>query len=226
MFLTTIDWVLQLEYLLRLVLAAVLGGLIGIEREMRMKEAGVRTHLIVCLTASLMMVVSKYGFFDLLGTGGISLDPSRVAAGIVTGVGFLGAGIIFSRGHTISGLTTSAGIWATVGVGMALGAGMYIVGVAAALFILLIQAVLHRDLTILRGQALRSVRIVVEDTPAALPTLFQTLTSLGVDVSDAHLRRRSIGLEVRLVSRMPPGVTPSALFSPLLDSPLVRDVKW
>ena len=80
----------ELEYLLRIVLAAVCGGAIGFERERRSKSAGIRTHIIVALSAALMMVVSKYGFFDVIGLGGISLDASRVAAGVVTAIGFLG----------------------------------------------------------------------------------------------------------------------------------------
>ena len=86
----------ELEYLLRIVLAAVCGGAIGFERERRSKSAGIRTHIIVALSAALMMVVSKYGFFDVIGLGGISLDASRVAAGVVTAIGFLGVGVIFT----------------------------------------------------------------------------------------------------------------------------------
>ncbi|MEG0457253.1 MAG: MgtC/SapB family protein, partial [Oscillospiraceae bacterium] len=124
------------EYLLRLIVAAICGAAIGYERKSRLKEAGLRTHLIVSLASALMMLVSKYGFFDLIeqaakfGTE-IKLDPSRVAAGIVTGIGFVGAGTIFIRKNIVSGLTTAAGIWATVGVGMAVGAGMYFIGIGA-----------------------------------------------------------------------------------------------
>ena len=89
-----------LEYLLRIVLAAVCGGAIGFERERRSKSAGIRTHIIVALSAALMMVVSKYGFFDVIGLGGISLDASRVAAGVVTAIGFLGVGVIFTHGRS------------------------------------------------------------------------------------------------------------------------------
>lgn len=98
----------ELEYLLRIVLAAVCGGAIGFERERRSKSAGIRTHIIVALSAALMMVVSKYGFFDVIGLGGISLDASRVAAGVVTAIGFLGVGVIFTHGRTVSGVTTAA----------------------------------------------------------------------------------------------------------------------
>lgn len=104
----------QMEFLVRILLAGICGGIIGYERKSRNKEAGIRTHLIVASGAALIMIVSKYGFTDILGDKGIALDPSRIAAQIVTGVGFLGAGMIFMRKNTISGLTTAAGIWAKV----------------------------------------------------------------------------------------------------------------
>ena len=135
----------ELEYLLRIVLAAVCGGAIGFERERRSKSAGIRTHIIVALSAALMMVVSKYGFFDVIGLGGISLDASRVAAGVVTAIGFLGVGVIFTHGRTVSGVTTAAGLWATVGVGIAVGAGLYVTGGVATVLIVLFQVILHRS---------------------------------------------------------------------------------
>lgn len=125
----------ELEFFFRILIAGICGGLIGYERNNRLKEAGIRTHLIVALAAALIMVVSKYGFSDVTTLKGVALDPSRIAAQIVTGVGFLGAGMIFVRNQTISGLTTAAGVWATAGIGMTIGAGLYFLGVAATLLI-------------------------------------------------------------------------------------------
>ena len=105
----------ELWILVDLALAAVLGFLIGFERKIRYKEAGVRTHTIVCIGSALMMAVSKYAF------GGQTADAARVAAQIVSGVGFLGAGMIVYRQHNVHGLTTAAGVWATAGIGMACG---------------------------------------------------------------------------------------------------------
>ena len=126
----------SLFMLLDILLSAFLGFLIGLERKMKMKEAGIRTHTIVCVGAALMMVVSKYGF-------GPEADSARIAAQIVTGIGFLGAGIIVYRQHEVKGLTTAAGIWATAGVGMACGASMYIIA-AGATFILISAQFLFR----------------------------------------------------------------------------------
>ena len=114
----------SLTLILRLALSGLLGGLIGAEREYRAKVAGVRTHILVAVGAALMMVVSRYGFD---GQG----DPSRVAAQIVSGIGFIGAGAIIVQRHAVHGLTTAAGIWVAAGIGMAVAAGLYAVAVAA-----------------------------------------------------------------------------------------------
>ena len=112
----------QAEYILRIILAGICGMIIGLERKNRSKEAGIRTHFVVACGAALMMVVSKYAFFDIICKGiyegvEVRLDPSRIASTIASGIGFLGAGMIFVHKNTITGLTTAAGIWATSGVG-------------------------------------------------------------------------------------------------------------
>src|ERR1700689_3810465 len=110
-------------------LALVLSALIGLEREIRQKSAGLRTHTLVGVGAALFMLVSKYGFSDVLETGKVILDPSRVAAQIVTGVGFLGAGLIFVRHDSVRGLTTAAAVWVTAAIGACAGAGLPILAV-------------------------------------------------------------------------------------------------
>lgn len=136
--------VMQLELLLRILLAGFCGGAIGYERESRKKTAGLRTHVIVAVSSALMIVLSKYGFNDVLGTY-VRLDPSRIAAGTVTAIGFLGSGVIFSRNKSVSGVTTSAGIWATLGVGMAVGAGMYVIGIATTGIVVLVEIFIGRS---------------------------------------------------------------------------------
>src|SRR6202453_4995774 len=107
-------------------LALVLSAAIGLEREVRQKNAGLRTHTLVGVGAALFMLISKYGFTDVLEPGLVVLDPSRMAAQIVSGVGFLGAGLIFVRRDSVRGLTTAAGIWVTAAVGCAAGAGLLV----------------------------------------------------------------------------------------------------
>lgn len=131
----------SIMYLIRLVIAGVCGVVIGFERTNRAKEAGLRTHCIVAIASCLMMLVSIYGFMNIPNI--TNRDPARIAAQIVSGIGFLGAGMVFVKHQMISGLTTAAGIWATAGIGMAIGCGMYVVGVAGTLMILLAQTVLH-----------------------------------------------------------------------------------
>lgn len=126
------------------------GACIGFERSKRFKEAGVRTHIIVCCAAALIMIISKYGFADLTAADGAvyngtrGADPARVAAQAVSGISFLGAGVIFKNGNTVKGLTTAAGIWATAAIGLAVGAGMYWVGLFVTLLIAVFQISMHR----------------------------------------------------------------------------------
>ena len=125
------------DFALRLFVAGAMGVLIGLEREYRAKEAGYRTHFLVALGSALMMIVSQYGFMEVLKTDLIRLDPSRIAAQVVSGIGFIGAGTIILQKQIVRGLTTAAGIWATSGIGLAVGAGMCAVGISATLLVLL-----------------------------------------------------------------------------------------
>ena len=118
------------EFIIRLVVASLMGVIIGLEREYRSKEAGYRTHFLVALGSALLMIVSQYGFSEVLETELVRLDPSRLAAQVVSGIGFIGAGtIILLQKQIVRGLTTAAGIWATSGIGLAIGAGMYVLGI-------------------------------------------------------------------------------------------------
>lgn len=160
----------QLEYLIGVVVAVVLGFAIGFERKLRFKEAGIRTHTIVCVGSALIMVVSKYAF------EGQEADASRVAAQIVSGIGFLGAGIIMFRGQKLYGLTTAAGIWATAGVGMAAGAGLYVVAAGAAVIIIAVQCICHINCRLFRTKRYYQVKIVFrheEDESSKVKELFE-----------------------------------------------------
>ena len=125
------------EFILRLLLAGIMGAVIGLDREYRAKEAGYRTHFLVSLGSALIMIVSQHGFGEILDTPNVNLDPSRIASQVVTGIGFIGAGTIIFHKQIVRGLTTAAGIWATSGIGLAIGAGMYTLGISATILTLI-----------------------------------------------------------------------------------------
>ena len=167
-----------LDFAIRIVVACICGGIIGVERSIRLKEAGVRTHLLVCCTAALFIIVSKYGFADLTTAESMDVwgvrgaDPARIAAQVVSGISFLCAGVIFRQGATIKGLTTAAGMWATAGIGLALGAGMYPLGIFITIAVVMIQFVMHR-LPILNDQYQNNhIEITVTDDTGFRNALF------------------------------------------------------
>ena len=135
----------QIDYFLRLIEAVIYGGLVGYERQLRLKSAGIRTHILIALGAALMMIISKYAFFDVLTYAQIDLDPSRVASQVVSSIGFIGVGAILTYRHGIEGLTTSASIWCVTAIGLAVGAGMHLLALFATILILLVQILLHHQ---------------------------------------------------------------------------------
>ena len=221
------------ELILRLALSALFGGIIGLEREMRLKGAGIRTHLIVCFASCMMMLVSKYGFFDMLDyvsvyeLEAVKLDPSRISAGLVTAIGFLGAGTIFARKRGVTGLSTAAGLWATVGIGMSTGAGMYPVSLVGTVFLIVVQAALHRDHDVL-GSASAVIAIVIEDRPGTLDSLQRELAALGLAPRGSKYERANGMLSVELeMDRFPrPDREMGPLLAPLMRLPYVRSVLW
>jgi len=148
-FLGSLSLVQNLDFCLRIIAALLCGGAIGIERSRHFKEAGLRTHIIVCVGAALMMIVSKYGFADLVEPDGAlfpgvrDADPARIAAQVVSGISFLGAGVIFKREGLVRGLTTAAGIWITSGIGLAIGAGLIFLSIVVTVLLCLLQVLIY-----------------------------------------------------------------------------------
>ena len=139
---------MTIDFILRITIAAVLGGIIGLEREYRSKEAGFRTHFLVALGSALFMIISAYGFEGALVTPEHRLDVSRIAAQVVTGIGFIGAGTIIFQKHMVKGLTTAAGLWVTAAIGLTCGGGLYTLAVSSTILVLIsLEAfnwILHR----------------------------------------------------------------------------------
>jgi putative Mg2+ transporter-C (MgtC) family protein len=167
-------------------LGLLLSAVIGLEREVRQKSAGLRTHSLVGVGAALFMLVSKYGFSDVLRTGQVMVDPSRVAAQIVTGIGFLGAGLIFVRRDSVHGLTTAASVWVTAAIGAAAGAGLPLLAVAATVAYLIVALAfqyLSRRLP-RSGTAISLLRVRYLDGHGSLRRVLQVATASGFAVDE------------------------------------------
>lgn len=163
-----------LDFVVRILCAAVAGFAIGFERKSRSKEAGVRTHTLVAIGSAILMIISKYAFADLVvdALGARGADSARIAAQVVSGVGFLGAGIIVYRRDVLKGLTTAAGIWTTAAIGMAFGAGMYIIGAVAFAVMLCTQLFLHLPIPAFKTRLFMVIHAKIRlDDPSALETV-------------------------------------------------------
>lgn len=156
----------MLELIARIVISGVLGMVIGFERTQHMKEAGIRTHIIIACAASVFMIISKYGYVDLAAVLGYSnAAPGRVASQVVNGISFLGAGVIIKYGNApLRGLTTAGGLWATAAVGMSIGAGFYWVGILLAFLLLLTQLLLHHFPMGNDPQRVQTITVSMDDT--------------------------------------------------------------
>lgn len=171
--------------------ALALSALIGLEREVRAKAAGLRTHALVGLGAALFMVVSKYGFVDIVGDSGTNLDPSRIAAQIVSGIGFIGGGLIFVRRDAVRGLTTAASVWVTAAVGMAAGAGMWVIAAVTTVcyaFVVYVLSAVSRRLP-RSGSALSTVDLVYSGGRGVLSRALETATRGSFAVDRVEVQR-------------------------------------
>jgi putative Mg2+ transporter-C (MgtC) family protein len=225
--LPTLNWE---EALLRLALAAALGGLIGLERELREREAGLRTHLLVSLGSALFTIAGAYGFHDFLVSGGnvVRTDPTRVAAQIVTGIGFLGAGAIIRQGLSVRGLTTAATLWVVAAVGLAAGAGYYSAAIITTALVLLalypLRIIAYKIVRRVRPEdgrlfvalpAGRAPGNVIDEVERAVARID------SIEVSQEGDRRR-LELDVALARDTPA----TALVARVADIEDVAEVRW
>ena len=210
---------ITLDWMLRIFLAALAGAIIGVEREARLKEAGVKTHLIVCLGSALFMVVSKYGFNDLTNNSFYRADASRIASQVVSGIGFLGAGIIFVRKHAVQGLTTAAGVWTTAGVGLAIGAGMYMIGLFSAVLVIAGQIILYRYARFLRIPNPDHLTLEVKNIPGALTRVLVIFDEKKIDIVNFELAKsRGSSRTIDMLIKIPLDMEPIDLLTTLDQS--------
>jgi putative Mg2+ transporter-C (MgtC) family protein len=179
---------LQLE---ELTLAFVLSALVGLEREIRQKSAGLRTYTLVGVSAALFMLISKYGFMDVLASGRVVVDPSRVAAQVVSGIGFIGGGVIFMRRDIVRGLTTAASVWLTAALGMACGAGLPVLALATTLGHFIIMFVFPKLVRLLpkERRTANRIRVAYEDGRGLLRTILIACTGLRFAIDHVDIER-------------------------------------
>jgi putative Mg2+ transporter-C (MgtC) family protein len=220
--------ILWTDIVFRLFLASLFGALIGLERERKNWAAGLRTHMMVSVGACLIMLVSTFGFSDILGTKNVTLDPSRIAAQVVSGIGFLGAGtIIFSKQGVIRGLTTASGLWTVAGIGLATGSGMMVAAVTTTCIALgILWGLKPIEEKYFRKYRHMTLKIFVN--PDANHSLFLKellsnealkIQNFNVDKTDNHyiFELKLENIEINKIDR---------IIAELEDNPLVKEIFW
>lgn len=211
----------QGEIVLRLVIAAVLGGLIGLERERSYRPAGFRTHMLVCIGAALIMLVSMYGF-DFPSTR----DPGRIAAQVVSGIGFLGAGTIIREGVTIRGLTTAASLWVVSGIGLAAGAGFHfaaLITTVLVFFTLVFFGYVEKHL--LTAKHFEKIDLIILDRPGQLGRVGMIFGRHNINIKDVSMRHEHEELHLSLSVLVPPNLDFAAVLAELADQDGVKAVE-
>jgi putative Mg2+ transporter-C (MgtC) family protein len=218
------------ETLLRLVIAAALGGAVGLEREFREREAGLRTHMLVSVGSALFTIASAYGFRDFLLHGGnlVRTDPTRIAAQIVTGIGFLGAGAIIRQGLNVRGLTTAATLWVVAAIGLTAGAGYYSAAAITTLVVLVslwpLRIAAHMVVSRYRPESGRLlVQLPAGESPGPLVT---EVERLGAQIHSLEISHEADRRNVALDLALPQGAAAPAFVAKVADVEQVLEVQW
>lgn len=215
--------------ILRLCVAIVLGALVGAERERGERAAGIRTHALVCLGSALIIIVSAFGFADILGTQNVTLDPSRIAAQVVSGIGFLGAGTILLRKEIVKGLTTAAGIWLVAGIGLACGAGLLweaVITTALALLVLAGLRPIERRFFPRRNQ--HSIRLRISPDASVgqmMHGIHEAFAQARIEIDTVELRTARRGKIVEIRCRTADSAALVRAVGPLHDLPEVSAIR-
>lgn len=187
----------QIELIIRILLAAICGFLIGYERKRRYKDAGIRTHLILAMGCAILVIVSKYGFLDSKNMG-LNVDASRVASNIATGVGFLGAGVIFVKNGSVRGLTTAAGVWATAAIAAAIGAGLYTIGILSTVLLLLIQILIYKLMPSMEAVEICELVVKAKNDPELVQNIKVELKKDNIFINSMKMKKDKDNLELRI----------------------------
>lgn len=194
------------QILIRLALSIMLSGLIGIERESIKRPAGFRTYILVCVGSTLVMLTSIYIFYDFIDI--TTLQPDRLGAQVISGIGFLGAGTIIKEGSTVKGLTTAAGLWAMACIGLAVGAGFYIGSILTTVLVLITLALFSRVEEHVRNKKnYFSLTIVTKDKPGQLGKIGEKLGELGVGITNITLENEDEGaISIEIIVKTPENI--------------------
>lgn len=214
------------EIAIRLILSTILGGIIGIERERRNQPAGLRTHIILCVGSTLMMLVSIYVASEIGNPE--NSDPGRIAAQVVSGIGFLGAGAILRFGVSIKGLTTAASLWTTAGIGLAAGAGFYVGSLLATIIIIIALTLLSKwEKVFLASKGTKSINLVAKDVPDIIGKVEKVLNKHGIAITTIQVYRNVIRDSLDIIATVTtiPGLNISALSNDLTSYGEVSEVE-
>lgn len=187
----------EVDLALRILIAAALGGLVGLEREWSNHAAGLRTHILVCIGSAVIMLLSIYGFNQFVSEASVRMDPARLAAQVISGIGFLGAGAIMRDGSKVSGLTTAASIWVVAAIGLCVGAGFLFTAVLTTVIVLISLFVLNKlENQMMRHRRHRQLIIAVVDKPGMIANVFTQLGEQGIQVTKMSLHNKDEGQPV------------------------------
>ena len=216
------------EIIIRLALASLFGALIGLERERKDWSAGLRTHMMVCVGSCLIMIVSAFGFTDILGTANVTLDPSRIAAQVVSGIGFIGAGaILFIKQGTIRGLTTASGLWTVAAIGLATGGGMYFAASATTIIALIIlwalQPLERRFFNKFKHKTLRIITTLSVNNTELLNSL---LNKDELKIESFTLEKSGDEFVFQLKFESVDTTNISTIISELKEDPTIKEIFW
>ncbi len=216
------------EVLIRLSLAALFGGLIGLERERKEWAAGLRTHMMVSVGACLVMIVSSFGFADILGEQHVGLDPSRVAAQVVSGIGFIGAGtILFSRRGTIRGLTTAAGLWTVAAIGLATGGGLYFAaGATTVIALIILWAIQPLEFFLTKRFRQNTLKIVVKSDKSSSEALKNLLDENNLQIESIRFEREDENLIYYLKFERIDHSKINSILELLKEDNSIKEISW
>src|SRR5690554_350920 len=216
------------ETLVRLSLTSLFGAFIGLERERKDWAAGMRTHMMVCVGACLIMLVSSFGFADVLGSPNIELDPSRVAAQVVSGIGFLGAGtILFLKRGIIRGLTTAAGLWTVAAIGLATGGGLYFAAAATTVIALFILWALHPlERTFFKSLRYKTLQIVSDSSVNNTELLKKLIGIEGLKIQTFTFEKDEDDFIFQIKLDKTSTTKIDTIFNELKDDPAVKEIFW